>query len=333
MLSFKKYLEQEREDVTSWLARIVILLLEASALHAVEHDPEEHAEFRRQIRETIEKFEQTTANREALIIAGEAVKTWQIYNRSVERFIRNLSAEKQGIIGSMTESLLKLAHTSELSGQSLRSVEKELAKACQLQDVRILRSRLQDCLAAICQEAARQEERARELKATGNRPAPAPHDPVTGLPGLQQAEARIQEIVNANRAGFVLVLCVRNLDSVNRRVGFAAGDQILQLIGNSVGRALTGADQLFRWRGPCFVAVMERSGGQEQVMAEAARIGSISLEKEIEGQGRSLFFKTSMAWTLIRLRDIPESGDVFIRIDTFAAEQNKPKGAVSQTHP
>jgi len=40
MTSIKKYLGQEKEDITSWLARIVILLLEGIALHAVEHETE-----------------------------------------------------------------------------------------------------------------------------------------------------------------------------------------------------------------------------------------------------------------------------------------------------
>jgi diguanylate cyclase (GGDEF)-like protein len=327
MVSFKKYLDQEKEDVTSWLVRIVILLLEASALHAVEHDADEHAEFRRQIHETIEKFEQTTESRETLIIAGEAVKALQIYNKSVERFIRNLSAEKQAVIGAMTESFLKLAHTSELSAQSLRALEKKLASAGQLRDVRLLRSKLEDCLGDICQEAARQEERARELKAAENNSAAAlaPHDPVTGLPGLQHAEAHIKEIIDAGRPGYVLVLCVKNLDNVNRRVGFAAGDQILTLIGKTVARSLGSQDRLFRWRGPCFATVMERSESHDRVLKEAARIGSITLEKEVDGQGRTLFLKASLAWTLIRLQDVSETNEISKQIDAFVAEQRQSK--------
>jgi GGDEF domain-containing protein len=307
----------------------VILLLEASALHAVEHDPDEHAEFRRQMRETIEKFERTTDERDTLIIAGEAVKSLQIYNKSVERFICSISGEKQGIIGAMTESLLKLAHTSELAGHRLRMIEKELGTACQLHDVRLLKSKLQDCLAIICQEAARHEQQARESKLAETNPANTLglSDQLTGLPVLKHAEARIKEIIDAGKAGYALVLCVKNLETVNRRVGFAAGDQILTLIPKSVARCLSGGDRLFRWRGPCFVAVMERSESHDRVLAEAALIGSISLEKEIEGQGRSMIFKASMAWTLIRLNDAPLAGEISRKIDAFAAEQHQPKVA------
>jgi GGDEF domain-containing protein len=329
MLSFKKYLSQEKEDMTSWLIRIVILLLDATALHAIDHDPDELQEFRRQIGETIEKFEETTVSRDTLIIAGEAVRSLQIYNQSVERFIRNLTAEKQAIIGSMTETLIKLVHTSEMSGQTLRGIEKELAKASKLQDLRLLKGKMLDCLETISLEAARQEEWARELKTPGDNSAITlgPYDQVTGLPTWQHAEARITEMIEARRAGYVLVLFVKNLDNVNRRVGFAVGDQILTLIGQSVGRCLSGADQLFRWRGPCFIAVMERSTKHAFVMAEAAKIGSISLEKEVEAQGRSLFFKAAMAWTLIRFNDTSQAREISKQIDAFAAEPDESKNS------
>jgi hypothetical protein len=120
MVSLKKHIEQEKEDLTSWLIGIVILLLEATALHSVDHDADEHAEFRRQIHKPIEKFELTTEGFNTLIIAGKAVRALQTHNRSVERFIRNLSAEKQAIISAMTESFLKLANTGELARQTLR---------------------------------------------------------------------------------------------------------------------------------------------------------------------------------------------------------------------
>jgi GGDEF domain-containing protein len=334
MTSIKKYLGQEKEDITSWLARIVILLLEGIALHAVEHETEEHGEFRRQMRETIEAFELTTGGRDTLIIGGGALGALQLYNRSVERFIRNVGAERQAIIGLMTESVLKLANTSELAGQNLRGLETEIAKAHQLQDLRLLKSKIQDCLESICQEAARQEERARELAAQGANLADGlfPNDQATGLPGWQHAEAYIKEIMDAARPSFVLVLFLKNLDSVNRRVGFAAGDQVLAQVGRRVGGLLANGDKLFRWRGPCFVAVLERSGPTDQVLAEAAKIGGVSLEKEIESQGRSSFFKASLTWKLTRLRDATEADEIIRKIDAFSAEQSqaKPNAARNQ---
>jgi GGDEF domain-containing protein len=327
MLSLKKYLDKENDDLTSYLLRIVILLLEATSLHAVEHDSEEYDEFRRQIRATIEKFEQTTQSRDTLIIAGEAVKSLQIYNKSVEKFIRNLSAEKQSIISAMTEYFLKLAGATDLAAQNLRQVEKELGQACQLHDVRLLKSKMQDCLDAICQEAAHEEERAREFKTPviDFVNSLGAHDQVTGLPGLLHAEARIKALAHANRPAYILALFLRNLEIVNRRVGFAAGDRILALAGQRVGRSLSGGDQLFRWRGPCFVVVMERSEARSEVVAEAGKIAAVALEEEIQSNGRSLFFKASMAWTLIGIRDTPQVSEITRKIDDFAARHNQPK--------
>jgi GGDEF domain-containing protein len=327
MLSFKQYLSQEKEDLTSWLIRIVTILLNATALHAIEHDPDELIDFRRQIGEIIEKFEQTTASRDTLIIAGEAVRALQIYNQSVEKFIRNVSAEKQAVIGAMTEALLKLANNNELAGQNLVNIEKELAKATKLQDLRLLRARMHDCVKTLCEGAALREERGRDLKAPGNSLANelGPYDQLTGLPTWRHAEARIQEMIDEDRAGYALGLFVKNLDSVNRRAGYSVGDQILTLIGQSVGRCLSGTDQLFRWRGPCFIAVLERTKKHAEVAAEAAKIGAITLEKEVETQGRSMFFKTAMTWKLIRIQNTSQVEEISAQIEAFAAEPGEHK--------
>ena len=333
MISFKKLLGQETEDITSWLVRVVVLLLEATALHAIEHDPDECAAFRQEIRETIEKFERTTDSRDTLILAGAAVKSLQTYNRSVERFIASLSSEKQAVISLMSESLLKAAHAGEPAAQNLRRIERELAAASRLPDIRALKGRLGDCLDTICQEVARREEQASDSKASESDPAKmlGPHDQVTGLPAWQHAQARIRDLSGKGTPCYVLVLFLRNLDIVNRRVGFAAGDQILTLFGQRVAQFLSGTDQLFRWRGPCFVAVLERSESHDHVMAEAAKISSFSMEKEIQSQGRSLFFKTSMAWTLIQIHDGLQASEISRKIDAFAAEQHKPKAAALDT--
>lgn len=72
---------------------------------------------------------------------------------------------------------------------------------------------------------------------------------------------------------------------------------------------------------------MSRSESLAKVLPEAAQIASLTLERDVEAQGRSLFFKASLAWTLIRLHDVAQGGEISMKVDTFAAEQNHPKAA------
>jgi GGDEF domain-containing protein len=335
MISLKRFLEHEKQEKqekhekeeegcsTSGLVGIVAPLLEAIAQYAVEHDVEEHNVFRRQMAETIEKFERTTGDGETSIITREAIQSLQIYNRSVEKFIGNLSGEKQSVIKGMTELVVKLAGTSELAATNLRKIETDLSQACLLQDMRQLKSKMQACLEMIGQEAARQEERAKELRTP---PAPrTPQDQVTGLPGLQDAEARIKELSDAKRPAYVVPMYLTNLDMVNRKAGFAAGDRILMLVGERVRPLLSGTDQIFRWRGPCFVIVIERSQKRIDVVAEAGKIAAIGLEQEIEAEGQRLLFKAAIAWTLIGVRDVAQAAEISKRIDDFAGRHSQPR--------
>jgi hypothetical protein len=63
---------------------------------------------------------------------------------------------------------------------------------------------------------------------------------------------------------------------------------------------------------------MSRSESLAKVLPEAAQIASLTLERDVEAQGRSLFFKASLAWTLIRLHDVAQGGKISMKVDTFA---------------
>ena len=64
----------------------------------------------------------------------------------------------------LAKSLLRVCHSSEKSASALRHVERDLAKASQLQDIRELRLKMADCIQVVCNEAEAQETQFQEMK-------------------------------------------------------------------------------------------------------------------------------------------------------------------------
>ena len=163
----------------------------------------------------------------------------------------------------LSHSLLQVSHATKRSAQILRQVEEELGKASQLKDMRELRTKLGDCLTALCAEAEVQEARHVELRdrlAVETDKTASQQDPLTGLGTLKIAEARMQEISGPCQQGFVIAFFLKNLEFINRRSGFPTGDDTLRRFAEYLRKNFKGSDLLFRWRGPCFVAVADGYG-------------------------------------------------------------------------
>jgi GGDEF domain-containing protein len=304
----------EKNDLPTTMARGLLLLLEAMALHAIEYDYEECSAYQRRIREIRDKLENTTDNRDVLVLVGEAIRLLQSHSHLLEAFNRAQASEKQSIIHLMTESLLKVSGRSESTAQELRSIEYELGKASRIGDIHALRTKLSKCLGVLYEESKSSQGRVQ-----GGEKELGPYDQVTGLPGLAHAKARVAELAAAKTISYVVVLVLRNLNVLNRRLGFLAGDRALKLFGQQIARRLSGTDMLFRWRGPCFIVAFSRTGGAESVRVEASKLGSISIEQTVE-EDRS-FFKISAAWTVLPITNVVDVTELLMKIDVFVTEQ------------
>jgi GGDEF domain-containing protein len=180
----------------------------------------------------------------------------------------------------------------------------------------------------LCLEAEVQEAQYRELKEriVESSSLLVPRDQVTGLNTLKSAEARIKEVMSTGRKGHVIVFFLKNVDVVNRRFGFSAGDQVLKRFAEYLGNSsLQPRDQLFRWRGPCFIVVTERFASLEELQSEAYRLGVRGPEVEVESDGKSMLIRLTSATTVFALPmgTGQSAAGVSARIDQFASEQFK----------
>ena len=313
-------------------SRLAWLILEAVACHAIEADAPERQAFQTCLREIVTRMEHASNDAGMLVLTGEAIKSIETYNRSVQRSLGSQIKELQSIVSLFTRSMLQVSRGSAGSASTLRGLERRMEKSCQTEDLRVLKTQLQDSLEIICKEAADQERRGEEiagqLRDTMSRPetaavlseAVADLDMVTGLPNFRAAETAILSAIAARTNTYAVLFCVERVEVINSRFGFAVGDRILMLFGQHLAQRLSQADRLFRWRGPGYLAIIERNGPEISIRAEIARMVSARLDQEIELGDRSVLLPISASWMLTSLADSTVD-KITKKLDTFSAAQ------------
>ena len=191
---------------------------------------------------------------------------------------------------------------------------------------------MEQSLGVICEEAAAQERRSEQisdqLHEAMSRPESAAAlteavgdlDLVTGLPNFREAEKAIRSAIGAGTSTYAVLLCVDRVEVINSRFGFSVGDRILMLFGQHLAQRMSKTDRLFRWRGPGFLALLDRPGPEISVRAEIARLVSARLEPQIELGGRSVLLPIAASWMLTNLAGSTME-KISQKLDAFSAAQ------------
>ncbi len=84
-------------------------------------------------------------------------------------------------------------------------------------------------------------------------------DRLTGLPNREAAEEAILALETNSRNKHLAAFYIQNMRQLNVRFGDRICDELLCLITQRIATTLLRpADRIFRWRGPAFVAIIER---------------------------------------------------------------------------
>jgi GGDEF domain-containing protein len=148
-------------------------------------------------------------------------------------------------------------------------------------------------------------------------------DQVTGLRTINAANSRIQELSAPGNQAYVMAFFLKNVELVNRRFGFVAGDDVLRGYAAYLGKHLQGADQLFRWRGPCFVLLTERFASPATVRSEADRMGLRGPEHQVESEGKSMLLRLIAATATFPIPKGRSCSELSAKVDQFAVAQSK----------
>lgn len=109
---------------------------------------------------------------------------------------------------------------------------------------------------------------------TGRTIAEPQQDPLTGLPNREAAEDAIAGLKGNSSGVFVAAIYVQRLEQINARLGDRTGNELLFLSAQRIVNGLRPGDQIFRWRGPAFVAVLARKEALLEVRREMQRLVS-----------------------------------------------------------
>jgi GGDEF domain-containing protein len=250
----------------------------------------------------------------------------------VQRSLGSQIKELQSIVSMFTRSMLQVSKGSAASANKLHQIERQIEKSSQSEDLRAIKLQLGQSLEVICEEAAEQDRRSADLSDQIHKAVARPEaaavlsealgdiDLTTGLPNYRAAEKALRAAVSGGAGTYVVLLCVDRLDTINSRFGFTVGDRILMLFGQHLAQKFANADRLFRWRGPGFLALLDRSGPESSVRAEVARMVSARLEQQIELGERSVLLPIAASWMLTNSANCTFE-KINQQLDAFSAAQ------------
>ena len=333
MVSLRKYLLGSQPDTALDCARIVSLLLEGMAVHTICFDEYEHRAFRDDIRKLHEQLlSQGEANAEAHVVTGAIIQTFQSHNAAVRRQFVAQGTELREMIVLLTGLLRQACRGNQRTVSHLDEIKRQLTDASQVEDLRAVKAKLTGCLSALQTELDRQvvdsEVAHVALKAAEAKPAMKAvladqgECPITGLPGRQLGV----ECLNAARLSdgprYAAVLSLERFSTVSHRFGNEAAQSYVLTASQMVAQKLQPCDQLFRWSGAAFLAVLERTGSLEAVQAEINRIVRWRAEYTVTLGERSILVPASINSLCLPVWEAPNAEVLVERIDSFALKGN-----------
>jgi GGDEF domain-containing protein len=127
-------------------------------------------------------------------------------------------------------------------------------------------------------------------------------DPCTGLPAQGEAKAAIRRALAGETQVYVTTLYLHRMRLINARFGDAIGNQVISFCSQHIATHLTGVnDTLFRWRGPGFVALLERSDSHTAVASEVNRFIAIPLSRFFETRSRNVYLPIKLSGEVLPL--------------------------------
>jgi GGDEF domain-containing protein len=322
-------------DLETALRRVPVLLVEALALQAVEFDPLEREEFQLGLRKLGSDLQEATDAQTVLVATGEIIKTLDSYHRALERFSRNRVRELNGIVGLLADKLAGMADGSADSFATLRSMANSLHTASQIDDLRAIRSKLEESLSGIRPQAAYHAAELRDIPeegpgdrnladgtAAGADPSAIGVDTVTGLPNQAAAEVLLRNALSGDTLHtFAVIFRVERMAIINQRFGLAAGDSILMLYAQQIAQRLAPQDQLFSWRGASLLALIARPDSTLAVGLEMRRVGAARFEHNASINGKAVSIPVSAAFRVLKLQPHQKVEELAKILDKFAIEQ------------
>lgn len=327
MISIKRFLSKDNETERALLDAMGILV-RGIGKQGIGGDPEHTRRFKENIQEISDVLAEDLNPEDLAGHANAVLRALEEHNRRVTRRQNLQAAELQNMVKMLTSTVGSIVETGNANAHRLGDIEKQVTMLSAMDDIRLIKTKLSECLNDIRGEVDRQRKETSETieelnksldQARSNNASVSqnsPMDALTGLPVRIQAEAEFAHATRSGNQVYGAVLVLDRLTIVNLRFGREVGDQVLVAFANMISKLLRPTDTLFRWSGPTLVALLPRTTSLERVRSEIAHIAETKLEHIIETAERSILLPFSARWVVLPMAVTPRL--LFQQIDMFS---------------
>jgi GGDEF domain-containing protein len=334
MISLKRYFNASGEEtsfaqVEAALRQTISQLVSAMGSSAVDGDPAEFSDFREEIKQIREGLAPDVVTENVMDLAESATRALTAHNKRIKALLVSQGSEVKHIFSMLQNTMIDIAGGHTRSGKRLQEITLELETSGAVTDLRVLKSRLTDCLKDLREETLQQKTEAAgavlklqmTIEQSRNAIARAGNslDAVTGLPGRDDALIAMRTAVEGGLRQFAVIMVVNRVQMVNARFGREIGDRMLVAFKEHMAKQLSVNDQLFRWAGPAFMAILEREVPLGIVRLVVKRMMDAKTEVDYSGDGRSVLIPVSAVWSVLPLTSVSDADK---QIQTFVAAQN-----------
>jgi hypothetical protein len=209
---------------------VVRILVQGIGVHAVVGEADDHARFQESIQEVSDALMDQISPAELLVHGASVLNTLEAHTCRTTSGMQFQTVELQNMVKMLTSAVGVVSAVSNVNISRLSEIDNQVAAASKLDDVRMIKAKLSDCLVDIRKEFERQQketgETIRQLtqcleearKHSRNLLETATKDPVTGLPLRPEAEAALAEPGLAGSQAYAAVLVLDRLHLAASRV-------------------------------------------------------------------------------------------------------------------
>ena len=315
------------EDTFAAQQRMITLLLVTMVEHAVRGDAADFALLETDITSFREAISSENLDSSDLLTkTATALTSLKEYNRRTSDFHLQQAFELQKITAMMTGTIVNLSVAGSTNVARLQSLEKQLERAGKIDDIRMLKERLGECLIGIREEKFRQQASSEGVihGLNGTLDSAAPRtislqslDVTTGLGSRPAAELAIANCSDNGGTFYAALFVIDHLHGLNTRYGRAVGDQIIMSFAQHLAQNLRPEDAVFRWSGPAFLTLVERDDSLEKARRSLAPVTNARLEKMVQSRDRTVLLPINFSWTLVPVSTGGRACVTVDRLDAF----------------
>lgn len=303
-------------ETVSW-PDLSIQLLEALSENAIRWQEQEYEAFKGSLGESLLQLKGAESPSSTAVV--ERVSQYQ---RQTQQQIEASLAELHDTIRVLLSAVEQSQADPEEAGVALDRVANQIQSARSAEEVQAAREQLAQTLAGFGPPA--HGSHAAASKPTGKTAAAEPKvmttDPATGLPGRDAAEAALAGVPAEHREhSFLVMLHVQRMELVTARFGETFGGQVLFFCAQHIARLMHPEDQLFRWRGPAFVALLRRDVSLVEVRQEVLRACGSRIM--FESANNSVLLPINMSVQVVQVESTPVSELISAAESFFANPQ------------